>query len=110
MVARNSAPQGPDVLIDPQGSGSASFSLIGNGTGSGISDGSNGNQVGNNASPIDPKIGPLADNGGLTRTHALLAGSPAIDAASSANCPPVDQRGVSRPQGAGCDIGSYERE
>ncbi len=59
----------------------------------------------------DPLLGPLADNGGPTQTHALLSGSPAIDAGSP-DCPPpaTDQRGVTRPQGGGCDIGSYETE
>jgi uncharacterized repeat protein (TIGR01451 family)/CSLREA domain-containing protein len=61
----------------------------------------------------DPNLGPLASNGGPTQTHALLAGSIAIDAADDAICaaPPVngfDQRGVIRPQGAHCDIGSFE--
>ena len=51
----------------------------------------------------------LADNGGPTLTHALLPGSPAIDAAVGA-CPATDQRGVARPQGAGCDVGSFELE
>ena len=59
--------------------------------------------------PIDPRIGALADNGGPTRTRALLAGSPAIDAASATDCPATDQRGVARPQGAGCDMGSFEK-
>ncbi|HYZ79352.1 MAG TPA: PxKF domain-containing protein [Gaiellaceae bacterium] len=57
----------------------------------------------------DPMLGPLADNGGPTQTMALPSGSPAIDAAVLANCPATDQRGVSRPQGGGCDIGAYER-
>jgi hypothetical protein len=57
----------------------------------------------------DPLLGPLQNNGGPTDTMALQPGSPAIDAAVAANCPPTDQRGVSRPQGAGCDIGAYER-
>ena len=48
----------------------------------------------------------LADNGGLTRTHALMAGSAAID--RGAVCPADDQRGVARPQGSACDIGAYE--
>jgi len=56
----------------------------------------------------DPLLGPLHDNGGPTLTHALLPGSPAIDHADHLQCPPVDQRGVSRPQGSGCDIGAYE--
>jgi predicted outer membrane repeat protein len=57
----------------------------------------------------DAMLGPLQDNGGPTETHALLAGSPAIDAGSP-DCPPptTDQRGVARPQGAGCDIGAFE--
>jgi hypothetical protein len=53
-------------------------------------------------------LGALADNGGSTLTHALLAGSPAIDAANTAVCPATDQRGITRPQGAQCDIGAFE--
>jgi len=56
----------------------------------------------------DPLLGPLADNGGLTRTHALPAGSPAVDAGSNAACPATDQRGVVRPVGGVCDIGAFE--
>jgi hypothetical protein len=61
----------------------------------------------------DPLLGPLQNNGGPTKTHALLPGSPAIDAGNDAVCAadPVnglDQRGVARPQGASCDIGAYE--
>ena len=55
----------------------------------------------------NPLLGPLAFNGGPTETLALLAGSPAIDAAGS-NCSARDQRGVVRPQGSACDIGAYE--
>src|SRR3990172_5201050 len=56
----------------------------------------------------DPLLGPLRDNGGPTLTHALLPDSPAIDAANPAFCPAGDQRGVTRPQGVGCDIGAFE--
>src|SRR5262249_36590490 len=56
----------------------------------------------------DPKIGRLADNGGPTFTHALLPGSPALDAASGVGAPDTDQRGVARPQGGGFDIGAFE--
>jgi CSLREA domain-containing protein len=52
------------------------------------------------------KLGTLASNGGPTRTLALGKGSPAIDAAL--NCPATDQRGVRRPRGTACDIGSFE--
>ena len=51
----------------------------------------------------------LQDNGGPILTHALVAGSPAIDASpADADCPATDQRGVTRPQGAACDIGAFE--
>ena len=55
----------------------------------------------------DPRLGPLAGNGGRTLTHALLAGSPALDAAG-AGCASVDQRGIARPLGAACDAGAVE--
>jgi hypothetical protein len=57
----------------------------------------------------NPLLGPLAYNGGPTETQALRPGSPAIDAGTADGCPQYDQRGVARPQGAGCDIGAYER-
>ena len=59
-------------------------------------------------------LGPLADNGGPTQTHALLTGSAAIDAALdctlSDGATPVtqDQRGQARPAGAACDSGAFE--
>ena len=72
-----------------------------------------------NVTGKDPKLGPLADNGGPTQTMALLAGSPAIDAGNPAKpgsgngaCEATDQRG--RPRGvngagkAVCDIGAFE--
>ena len=56
----------------------------------------------------NPLLLPLADNGGPTQTMALGAGSPAINTGNNAQCEDVDQRGVSRPQGALCDIGAFE--
>lgn len=63
----------------------------------------------------DAKLAPLGDYGGPTQTHALLPGSPAIDAGSPAApgtggnaCAATDQRGVSRPQGPACDMGAFE--
>lgn len=55
----------------------------------------------------DPRVGPLRDNGGPTETHALLLGSPAIDAATG-SCPETDQRDGGRPLGVACDLGAYE--
>jgi hypothetical protein len=56
----------------------------------------------------DPKLGPLAFNGGFNFTMALLAGSPAINAADPASAPPTDQRGFPRPIGPAPAIGAYE--
>jgi hypothetical protein len=58
----------------------------------------------------DPKLGPIGDNGGPTRTEALLTGSPALDAASNASCPATDQRGLPRTSTTDpvCDIGAFE--
>ena len=75
-----------------------------------ISDGSCNPNGTTDQSFTDALLGPLADNGGLTRTHALQAGSPAIDAADPVVCSATDQRGVARPQGIACDVGSYEFE
>jgi hypothetical protein len=68
-----------------------------------------GDMTGTATSPINPLLRPLAGNGGSTKTHALSRKSPAVNAGDPA-CPPpaTDQRGVSRPQGPRCDIGSYE--
>jgi hypothetical protein len=56
----------------------------------------------------EPKIAPLADNGGFTLTIALLSGSPAIDAADSAFVTTTDQRGFPRPAGLASDLGAFE--
>ena len=112
LVAANTAPLAPDVW-DEFGTAAGSYNLIGDGELSHFADRVNGNLVGTAGAPIDPLLGPLADNGGPTWTHALLAGSPAIDhiPAGVSGCgDPIgtDQRGVARPQGAGCDIGAFE--
>ena len=63
---------------------------------------------------VDVFLAPLADNGGPTKTHALLPNSNAIDGGDDETCAAepidgVDQRGIERPQGARCDIGAFER-
>ncbi len=74
-----------------------------------LQDDSCGNHV-NDQVGVNPRIGPLENYGGPTETHALLPGSPAIDAATCLDVVPLDQRGVIRPQNESCDSGSYEFE
>ncbi len=101
IVARNSSYQ---CQPGPFGSGMVTLTSLGHNLfGDGSCTTGPGDQIGG-----DPHIGPLAANGGPTLTQALLAGSPAIDAADPATSPATDQRGVTRPQGAGPDIGAYE--
>lgn len=59
----------------------------------------------------DPRLSPLADNGGTTRTHALEAGSPALDAGNNVALLDFDQRGEGFPRVAGsaADIGAFEQ-
>jgi hypothetical protein len=80
--------------------------LIGNGIGMPEINGFNGNHVGTAAHPIDPRLGPLQDNGGPTQTMALLAGSPALDAGDPALLWSTDQRGV--PRLGGVNVGAYQ--
>ncbi len=54
-------------------------------------------------------LGPLQDNGGYTETHLPGGASDALDAGDP-GCPAFDQRGLPRPSGAGCDIGSVEAQ
>lgn len=59
---------------------------------------------------LDPKLGPLRDNGGPTPTRALLPGSPAIDKGSNVSGAATDQRGVSRSANGKPDIGAFESD
>lgn len=111
IVAGNRTGSGAGTADDLGGvnvnAGSA-FNIIGNvGTSGGLASGKDGNLVG-----IDPQLGALANNGGPTLTHALLAGSPAINHGSNALAAGLntDQRGTGFgriPDGA-VDIGAFE--
>ncbi len=61
-----------------------------------------------NVIATDPKLGTLANYGGFTQTIPLQTNSSAIDTGNELTCSVTDQRGVIRPQGVRCDIGSYE--
>ncbi|MFZ0546552.1 MAG: choice-of-anchor Q domain-containing protein [Candidatus Promineifilaceae bacterium] len=122
-IANNTADTGPGFS---QGSGSLTLrnSIIAGNGGSGDCSGVTGayaddtnldsdGSCGDAVQSANINLGPLQDNGGPTFTHALLFGSDALDAGDSVICAaaPVnglDQRGMVRPQGAGCDIGAYE--
>jgi hypothetical protein len=97
---------------------SRGFNFIGTaGLSRGITNGLKHDLIGNDLAPLDPLIGPLQENGGLTLTHALLPGSTAIDQGKSFDLN-TDQRGHHRPQndisitnprgGDGTDIGAFE--
>lgn len=122
IIALNTSGSGPDVFGTFTSFG---FNLIGK------NDGSTGfttptDQTGTIAVPLDPKLNPLGlqNNGGLSRTIALLSGSPAIDKGTSAGLTgnlTADQRGAGFPRtidnpavlnavgGSGTDIGAFER-
>jgi predicted outer membrane repeat protein len=111
LIADNSAPEGGADFSKPPGAApvTTSFSLI-EGPGPGIVD------AGSNLFGVDPKLAPLADNGGPTPTHSLRNGSPALDKGKTSG---ADQRGAPRPfnlkgpgpaaGGNSADIGAYER-
>jgi hypothetical protein len=102
-------------ICDPDVRGAAvvsgSHNLIGIGTGMyGIRNDVSGNRVGTDDHPIDPKLGPLQNNGGPTFTHALQSHSPAIDAGDNQAASSSDQRGSPRVVNGIIDIGAYELE
>lgn len=87
---------------------SQGYNLIGDTSGCFI-----GGDISGNLTGVDPLLGPLQDNGGPTFTHALLPGSPAINAGNPAGCTDhlgnsllTDQRGM--PRVGRCDMGAYE--
>jgi CSLREA domain-containing protein len=109
----NSGGSGPDVNGTFTSTG---YNLIGIGDGSsGLTDGVTNDHVGTAATPIDPKLAALANNGGVTQTHALLRHSPALDSGDP-NAPAVDQRNLARPKDgdgdgiAAKDIGAFEQQ
>ncbi|MEW6127478.1 MAG: HYR domain-containing protein [Acidobacteriota bacterium] len=67
-----------------------------------------GDQTGTGASPLDPLLAALGSYGGTTPTHALLPGSPAINAGTSSGAPANDQRGSARV--GSVDIGAFESQ
>jgi predicted outer membrane repeat protein len=114
IIANNSALSGPDVG-DPTLTGiiAESFNLIGINTNSGLVAGNpnaNNSKVGTAASPINPGLGPLANNGGPTQTHEIFITSPAFESGANPDALAFDQRGAGflRVTGSQADIGAFE--
>ncbi len=115
IVAKNqAATSGPDVS---GAYASPSFNLVGESDGSsGFVNGVNNNIVGTTILPVDPILGQLVDNGGPTRTYAVLPNSPALDKGNAFGVL-TDQRVANRTfdiasisnASDGTDIGSFER-
>jgi len=121
LISNSTATSGGGISIASTGVITSSNSIIANSTNGGDcngtvtstgynldSDGTCGLAGTGDISNADPLLDALADNGGDTFTHALLPGSPAIDAGDCTSGPALDQRGIARPQDTTCDIGAYE--
>jgi chitodextrinase len=126
-LSGNSSPYGADILNYTGYTISVSMSIVANGQGGpncgggalvtdagyNIDTGSTCgfSSANHSMSSTQPELGALASNGGSTQTMALPTGSPAVDVIppSTPGCTgTTDQRGITRPQGSGCDIGAYE--
>lgn len=114
VIARNTGLFDPDCAGSPLSGG---YNLVGQRTDCSDFSAAKHDLLGILAGPLDPKLGPFADNGGPTPTHQILAGSPAIEAGNPAapgtvadSCAATDQRGIARPgaPGSRCDIGAFE--
>lgn len=117
LVATNTASTSPDLEGMPLTQG---FNLIGDGDNSVYASYATTDQVGGWFYALDPKLHPLGNYGGLTETHALKNGSPAVDKGSClATGLNMDQRMLQRPidQSPGtvyfgsdkCDVGAVEQ-
>ena len=114
IIAGNTSTSSSSDDVSGTLNSASSFNLIGDGSGmTGVTDGANDNQVGTSATPIDPGLGPLQNNGGPMLTHALLVPSPARNAGDPAvafDANEFDQRGepFSRVINDRIDIGALE--
>ncbi len=110
IIARNFNSNSPDMSFNAPTNIAGDNNLIGVAdTGNMTLTGLN-NLTGTLADPLDPMLAPLANYGGPTPTHALLPGSPAINAGSAIAGITTDQRGYLRTYGTAPDIGAYEAQ
>jgi parallel beta-helix repeat protein/predicted outer membrane repeat protein len=103
IIANNINGGAPDIGVGETGTVNGTNSLV---------RGTSGFSFSTNVANItgqDPLLGPLANNGGPTLTHALLAGSPAINTGSNPQALAFDQRGTPFARSSGVtDIGAFE--
>jgi hypothetical protein len=99
ILAENAGTTGPDCVGTV---GSSGYNLIGDRSGCAFLD------MPTDLLDVPPDLGPLAYNGGPTLSHHPEPASPAIEGGPDTCDPDFDQRGVPRPQGNRCDIGSIE--
>ncbi len=123
IIAGNTAPSAPDLQLGQSGTGQLRFNLIGDTAGMSAAVVTALVATGNLVN-VSPQLGPLSNNGGPTMTHALLPGSPAIDAgdpaalAGAGGVPEFDQRGLpwgrvadgNLDGGLRIDMGAFERQ
>lgn len=110
ILAKNLGANGPDLQflspLAPQNVGGdnnlVGVANVGNFVLTGM-----GNLVGALTLPLDPLLGPLANNGGPTQTHAPQSGSPALKAGNNVLCLQFDQRGLKLDDGEPMSIGSF---
>lgn len=95
-------------IIGMQASGSDCAGTTGSGGYNVASDGSCGFAAAGDQVSVDPLLGPLQDNGGVSATHLPYVDSPAIDSEVCVAPVAEDQRGVARPQHGACDSGATE--
>jgi hypothetical protein len=96
------------ILAYPNGTNSNVHGPITDGGHNISSDASANFNSGTSFNFTDPRLEPLADNGGPTLTMALRSDSPAVDFGANDGAPSIDQRGISRPFGPSIDIGAFE--
>lgn len=110
IVGNNAADAQGDEIFKASGSViSEGYNLVRDNAQSGFTP-NIGDILGTTATPKDPLLDPLADNGGSTFTHIPRCGSPAIDKGDTTDAPASDQRDLPRIHGAGIDIGSVENQ
>ena len=125
-MTANSAPEGANIYYDgglldvfgtviaaPMGGGASCEQLSTNSSGYNYEAGSDTCELDDVTDVVDgadPQLGALAANGGPTQTQLPATTSPLVDAIPAADprCTGTDQRGITRPQFAGCDIGAVE--